>query len=133
MRAELKSEEPTKENTAILEDNNDYLTQLEEELMNSLQDKKMEESKKTAVSERTASPPKQVDLTSSEKVKKDVEIKAEKIGKYKMKITTSHEIEIEGSENMDIGEKEREIIEGLRTGKLNIHDLTQANPRESKE
>jgi hypothetical protein len=34
---------------------------------------------------------------------------------------------------MDIGEKEREIIEGLRTGKLNIHDLTQANPRESKE
>jgi hypothetical protein len=29
MRAELKSEEPTKENTAILEDNNDYLTQLE--------------------------------------------------------------------------------------------------------
>lgn len=59
----------------------------------------------------------------------------EKVFKYKMKIITSHEIEIEGEEEPNVEEIQREIIQGIKTGKLNINDLASKrnNPNTSGE
>ena len=46
-----------------------------------------------------------------------------KVNKYKMKIITSHQIEIEGGSNEEpnVEEIEKEIIDGIRTGKISIN------------
>lgn len=48
-----------------------------------------------------------------------------------MKIITSHQIEIEGgSDEPNVQEIEKEIIEGIRTGKININELAaEKNPK----
>ena len=46
-----------------------------------------------------------------------------KRNKYKMKIITSHQIQIEGGEEPNVDEIEKEIIEGIRSGKISVNDL----------
>lgn len=50
--------------------------------------------------------------------------KPEKVNKYKMKIITSHEIEIEGDSETNMKDIEKDIIENIRNGKININDLS---------
>lgn len=54
----------------------------------------------------------------------------EKIFKYKMKIITSHQIEIEGDGEPNVEEIQRQILDGIKSGKLNINDLA-SNKRTS--
>jgi hypothetical protein len=49
------------------------------------------------------------------------------MNKYKMKIITSHEIEIEGAADQDIKEVEKDIVEGIKSGKINMNDLGNMN------
>ena len=46
-----------------------------------------------------------------------------KRNKYKMKIITSHQIQIEGGEEPNVDQIEKEIIEGIRSGKISVNDL----------
>lgn len=47
-----------------------------------------------------------------------------------MKIITSHQIEIEGDGEPNVEEIQREILDGIKSGKLNINDLA-SNKRTS--
>lgn len=64
------------------------------------------------------------DNCSSNNDSYDKKDKDAKLNKYKMKIITSHQIEIEG-EQPNVEEIEKEILEGIRTGKINVKDLNQ--------
>ena len=44
-----------------------------------------------------------------------------------MKIITSHQIEIQGGEQPNVEEIQKQILEGIRTGKININDFANNN------
>ena len=45
-----------------------------------------------------------------------------------MRIITSHEIEIEGQGQQNFREVEKDILEGIRTGKLSMEELSSKYP-----
>ena len=59
-----------------------------------------------------------------------------------MKIITSHQIEIEGGEEPNVEQIQKEILEGIRSGRISVNDLnnnkkftvvTKTNPLLAKD